>query len=148
MFHLAYPQHNQLPRLFVCQVGNGITVNNVQTGLAIPGGAIVAGNYTTYLLGDRSGYYPAPIGTWMSKVTFGCNYASGSAIWPYALNSMVPNQDSQIVSGTNSLGSGLTVYNRWLFSDFVSGTVPDTGLSGVNLYLYQSARSLATIGPY
>jgi hypothetical protein len=130
------------------QIGNGLAVNGAQYSNMIisqlsAGLHPVAGNYGMFLLSDSEGLNAAPAGSWLSKITFGCNYVSGP-LWPYNLSGFIPSKDSDIVTGTHTLGSGLTVYNRWLCSDG-STTLPDTGTANVDL---QTLGTLLTLGPY
>ncbi len=130
------------------QIGNGLAVNGLQFGNMIidqltAGLHPVAGDYAMFLLSDSLGQNAAPAGSWLSKITFGCNYVSGP-LWPYNLLGFIPKQDSDIVTGSSTLGTGLTVFNRWLCSDG-STTLPDTGTAGTDL---ATIGTLLTLGPY
>lgn len=146
------------------QAGQGLAVNGGQTlsdmtqSSTSAGMHLDAGTWSCTLLGAHDGSGGAPVGSWISKVLFGCQNSSGSVSWPTAvvMNPRVgttvtlPTADSLLPNGAAGLGTGLTVYARYLCNDLVGSTVPNSGLAGSStLPLTLSATAAALVsGPY
>jgi hypothetical protein len=132
----------------VFQLGMGLTVNagTLDTTITnLNGGTnLQAGNYGMFLMSDSNGANTPPAGSWISKVSFGCDY-NGSVMAPYA---SIPTNDSGILNGNAALGSGLTTYGRWMINDLSSGQFPDTGAAHSTPTPLYADGTVLTFGPY
>src|SRR5262249_4365701 len=146
----VFPPHTIWWMVF--QLGTGLGVNGAQYSPSMDIDSLTntqtmrAGNYGLFLLSDSDGENAAPAGSWMSKIIYGCDYSSGNAVLPYALDGTLPLSDDDIINGSDALGSGLSVYGRWLCGDGSAGTLPNTGSLG-SASLSVVGEQL-TIGPY
>jgi hypothetical protein len=135
---------------------------NHQISATISGVSVPAGTYALWLLGDHANSQVCAPGSWISKYVFGCDAISGTALWPYPVTPnpvtidsslFTPQSDGDVANDLATINTGLTVYNRYLMSDWVAGspsTLPDTALgnsSPMALSLTPSAQVL-TSGPY
>ena len=135
------------------QIGNGLAINGLQNDKMGLSGlnsiqTVLPGNYGLFLLGDSTGGTLAPHGSWISKVSIGNNFASGSPVWPYNLSSFIPSSDAQLANGNKTLGSGLRTMLFYSCQDSVgTTTLLDSSAIGSNLSLSVSSTVLVN-GPY
>ncbi len=128
----------------VFQLGKGLMVNGqpLDTSISNLTGAqnMQAGYYSLFLLSDSNGQNWAPAGSWISKVSVGCDAVSGTIYQPYG--SVIPTSDSAMVNESVALDTGLTTYGLWLME---ANPIPSLGVDASSLSVL---GSLLVFGPY
>lgn len=109
----------------------------------------VTGNFTSaqlWLMNNAAGQFPCPIGSWISKFTYGASAVGNLPTTPIGVK---PLSDAAIPNGRATLGQGVFTTLRYLMNSNVgTGTLTDTGAAGLTLTVNTAAAAVASIGPY
>lgn len=91
-------------------------IGGIPVGLTTPGQTLSSGRYGLFLLGNHDTTSLAPAGSWLSKFLVGCGWDGVQLVQPYATG-VLPQSDAEIPGSAASIGNGLAIVARYLFSE-------------------------------
>lgn len=130
--------------------GNEMLIDGVVNYSGLPAGSVPTfsgggQSYSGTLFSNSDGTQVCPLGSWISKLGYGTNYAGGAV---QAFSTSVPSDDTQIPN--LSIGTGRTTANLYLCTDTPgSATLANAATGGGSTMALTAPYSLlVATGPY